>query len=99
MDYCEDRGFHECLCDEKSDGYECAECGYEPTIRELQRGGCPACSTRRRALKKAHLSAWTSLEEQEKWLEEGSYLYDPEAHYDLLHETARLKRELDALEQ
>ncbi len=28
-------------CDCEADGYECAECGHIPTVRELQNGRCP----------------------------------------------------------
>jgi DNA-directed RNA polymerase subunit RPC12/RpoP len=28
-------------------GYECKECGYQPTYRELRRGACPDCSVAR----------------------------------------------------
>ena len=30
-------------------GYECPKCGYEPTVRELDRGTCPRCFRARRA--------------------------------------------------
>lgn len=59
---------------------------------------CSRLRREREKLRQQHLAAWTSLEEQSKFLEEGSFLYDAEAHYDLLNETARLKRLLDSWE-
>jgi len=42
---CEGCGYleNECRCNETCDGYECGACGYEPTVRELNRGYCPEC--------------------------------------------------------
>lgn len=43
-EFCEDCGDDPCVCDEENDcGYECQECGYVPTHRELQAGRCPEC--------------------------------------------------------
>ena len=43
-DDCDDCGRPESSCDcEELSGYECAECGYEPTWRETHRGTCPEC--------------------------------------------------------
>ena len=42
-EFCEDCGCEPCDCDIEVDGYECENCGYTPTHRELQRGKCPEC--------------------------------------------------------
>lgn len=49
MDYelCEYCGHITCQCDKPQDGYECPECGYTPTLRELNRGSCPQCRENR----------------------------------------------------
>ncbi len=38
-----------CICDETADGYECGECGYIPSRRELMNGTCPKCWRERKA--------------------------------------------------
>lgn len=43
MNECLTCGCDPCHCHQKSDGYECSECGYTPTWGELQRGWCPQC--------------------------------------------------------
>lgn len=44
-EFCDKCGvFEPCRCDFENDlGYECQKCGYVPTHRELQAGGCPEC--------------------------------------------------------
>ena len=39
-------------CECPAEGYECGECGYEPTWKELQRGTCRGCYEARMAAEK-----------------------------------------------
>lgn len=45
-EHCEECGSAPCACEQPVDGYECQECGFVPTRRELNRGTCPACGPR-----------------------------------------------------
>lgn len=53
MEECEYCGCIHCECNSRVDGYECKECGYTPTHRELQRGSCPQCLKNRREARNA----------------------------------------------
>ena len=48
-EFCDKCGSDPCICNrENPDGYECKNCGYIPTTRELQRGLCPKCHVKQR---------------------------------------------------